>query len=112
MILQMKRLFLNLQKLTRDSYNNEPFYYDAFRNSDGKRIDITEQMDVDEFSKNLFDRLEKALEGQQNIVKELFGGQIVTTITCDECKQVSPRYEDSYSIHLDISSGRLERAFE
>jgi hypothetical protein len=38
-------------------------------------------MDADEFSKNLFDRMEKLLPKDNNLVKQFFQGVLETTVT-------------------------------
>lgn len=49
-------MFLNLMYSERKAYNPKPFCF-AFKDYEGNPTNISEQMDIDEFSGILFDRL-------------------------------------------------------
>ena len=78
---------------------------------DGENIDVTVQMDVDEFFNLLFDRLESQILDQpaKNKFKSLYGGQTIQQIKSKECEHVSERPEAFAVLPVEIKEkSRLE----
>ena len=74
-LFQMKKMFYNLINSERKFYTPTDFCH-AFKNYEGLPTNVHEQMDIDEFSGILFDRLENQMKGTpyENVVKDFFGG--------------------------------------
>ena len=79
----MKHCWLSLRDRTDEYYNNEGFYCGAYKNQDGSPVNVVQQMDADEFGKNLFDQMEKQLPKDNNLVSKFFQGQWETTIASE-----------------------------
>ena len=75
---------------------------------DNGPIDVTVQMDVDEFYNLLFDRWEsQILSGaDKKTFRGFYGGQIVQQIKSKECSHISERLEPFSAIQCDIQ-GKL-----
>lgn len=56
LLFQLQRMFLHLQLSDCRSYNPKDFCL-AFKDDEEKSVNVSEQMDIDEFSGMLFDRL-------------------------------------------------------
>lgn len=65
-------------------------------------IKIFEQMDIEEYSSILFDKIEKLLPKDQDFVKEIFGGTYSNDIISKECKHCSQREEGFLSMQVDV----------
>lgn len=72
---------------------------------DGSVIDVTVQMDVDEFYNLLFDRWESQIldENDKRIFRNFYGGQIVQQIKSRECPHISERLEPFFAVQCDIT---------
>lgn len=72
---------------------------------DGSLIDVTVQMDVDEFYNLLFDRWESQIveENDKKRFREFYGGQIVQQIKSRECSHISERLEPFFAVQCDIT---------
>ena len=72
---------------------------------DGSLIDVTVQMDVDEFYNLLFDRWESQILGEadKKAFRQIYGGQIVQQIKSRECPHISERLEPFSAIQCDIT---------
>lgn len=90
-------------KYTQKQYHNPKRFCHAFKDLDGNPINIFEQMDVDEFSNLLMDRLEFATKGS-NLVKRNFGGVMSSEIICKTCPHYSEREEPFFSVPLSIKN--------
>ena len=77
---------------------------DSIQTYDLSRIDVTIQMDVDEFYNLLFDRWEGQLAqaGLQKKFKSFYGGQLVHQIKSKECIHISEREESFSAIQCEI----------
>ena len=71
---------------------------------EGSPIDISIQMDVDEFYNLLFDRWESQilLDDDKEKFRQFYGGQIVQQIKSKDCPHVSERLEPFSAIQCDI----------
>ncbi|KAA8652357.1 putative ubiquitin C-terminal hydrolase [Aspergillus tanneri] len=77
---------------------------DSIRTYDNEPVDVTVQMDVDEFYNLLFDRWEAQISGSQDKKKfrSFYGGQLVQQIKSKECPHISERLEPFSAIQCDI----------
>lgn len=71
---------------------------------DGTQIDVSVQMDVDEFFNLLFDRWESQIlsDEDKKSFRNFYGGQIVQQIKSKECSHISERLEPFSAIQCDI----------
>ena len=71
---------------------------------EGTPIDVSIQMDVDEFYNLLFDRWESQLPGEEEKKKfrSFYGGDIIQQIKSKDCSHVSERVESFSAIQCDI----------
>lgn len=79
-------------------------FVESIRTYDNDMIDVSIQMDVDEFYNLLFDRWEAQVldpEEKQKF-RSFFGGQLVQQIKSKECTHISERLEPFSAIQCDI----------
>jgi ubiquitin carboxyl-terminal hydrolase 34 len=77
---------------------------DSIRTYDNEAVDVTIQMDVDEFYNLLFDRWEAQISDAEDKKKfrSFYGGQLVQQIKSKECPHISERLEPFSAIQCDI----------
>ena len=77
---------------------------DSLVTYDGTLIDVSVQMDVDEFYNLLFDRWEGQIlsSADKKAFRGFYGGQIVQQIKSNECPHISERLEPFSAIQCDI----------
>ncbi len=90
LLYQIQKMFLNLRNSDKKFYNPKPFCH-AFKDYDGNPTNVLEQMDIDEFSNILFDRVENQLRPtkQETLIKDMFGGVFSNEIVCKGCPHYS-----------------------
>ena len=98
-----KELFANMQNSWQKAFEPRDFTI-AIKDYDNQPIDVSVQMDVDEFYNLLFDRLEGQIENtdDRNAFRALYGGQLVQQVKSKECGHVSEREEPFSAIQCDI----------
>lgn len=76
----------------------------SIRTYDEAGIDVTVQMDVDEFYNLLFDRWEGQILATDSKMRfrSFFGGQLVQQVKSKECPHISERLEDFSAIQCEI----------
>ncbi|KAL4938191.1 hypothetical protein BDV06DRAFT_201525 [Aspergillus oleicola] len=79
-------------------------FVDSIRTYDNEPVDVTIQMDVDEFYNLLFDRWEAQITGPEDrkTFRSFYGGQLVQQIKSKECTHISERLEPFSAIQCDI----------
>lgn len=105
-----QRLLSETQKLFAHMQNSwemavEPRELAAsIRTYDNENIDVTVQMDVDEFYNLLFDRWEGQIlsDSDKKKFRSFYGGQLVQQVKSRECPHVSEREEPFAAIQCDI----------
>jgi len=103
---QLQLLFAHLQQ-------SEKQYYDpwelcqVYTDYDGQPVNISQQMDVDEFLNVLFEKVEQGLRNtpQKDMLRNCFGGKIVHQIICKEAVTVGDR---EFTLHDPYKSEREE----
>ncbi|KAL8766168.1 MAG: hypothetical protein Q9209_006973 [Squamulea sp. 1 TL-2023] len=77
---------------------------DSLINYENTMIDVSVQMDVDEFYNLLFDRWESQIlsETGKKTFRSFYGGQLVQQIKSKECPHISEREEPFSAIQCDI----------
>ena len=83
-------MFMNLEYSDKKYYNPKAYCH-SFKDYDGNPTNVVEQMDIDEYSNILFDRLENQLKDSQykTLVKDMFGGIFSNEIVCKGCPHYS-----------------------
>lgn len=83
---------------------------EAITTYEGDQIDVSVQMDVDEFFNLLFDRLEGQIDGPaRELFKSIYGGQLVQQVKSKECEHISERLEPFSAVQVEIKGkARLE----
>ena len=76
----------------------------SIRTYDDDNIDVTIQMDVDEFYNLLFDRWEGQIlsDEAKKMFRSFYGGQLVQQVKSKECSHISEREEPFSAIQCDI----------
>ena len=99
----MQQLFAGMQ----DGFHkaaNPTSVTQAIMTYDGPPINVTVQMDVDEFYNLLFDRLESQMFRREDKQKfsSFFSGEVVQQIKSRDCKHISERTEKISAIQCEI----------
>ena len=107
LLAETKAVFANMQETFLKSVDPQGIA-DSLTNYDGHLIDVSLQMDVDEFYNLLFDRWESQIpsDPDKKRFRGFFGGQIVQQIKSKECQHVSERLEPFSAIQCDIQGKR------
>ncbi|KAJ6172641.1 hypothetical protein N7470_001708 [Penicillium chermesinum] len=100
---ETQRLFAEMQECWSKDVNPEEFVK-SIRHYDNHPIDVTVQMDVDEFYNLLFDRWEAQILDSEDKkrFRSFYGGQLVQQIKSQECSHISERLEPFSAIQCDI----------
>ncbi|KAJ5630628.1 uncharacterized protein N7484_010728 [Penicillium longicatenatum] len=100
---ETQRLFAWMQNTWTKSIDPQSFV-ESIRTYDNEAIDVTIQMDVDEFYNLLFDRWEAQVVDAKDKKKfrSFYGGQLVQQIKSKECSHISERLEPFSAIQCDI----------
>ncbi|KAJ5939410.1 hypothetical protein N7466_002544 [Penicillium verhagenii] len=100
---ETQKLFAWMQNTWTKSLDPQSFV-ESIRTYDNEAIDVTVQMDVDEFYNLLFDRWEAQVVDSRDKKKfrSFYGGQLVQQIKSKECSHISERLEPFSAIQCDI----------
>lgn len=100
---ETKKVFAYMQETWLKSVDPQGLV-DTIRTYDNEPIDVTVQMDVDEFYNLLFDRWEAQILDAEDKKKfrSFYGGQLVQQIKSKECPHISERLEPFSAIQCDI----------
>jgi ubiquitin carboxyl-terminal hydrolase 34 len=104
LLFETQRLFAQMQNSFRKSTDPRSFAA-CVKSLDKTPIDITVQMDADEFYNLLFDQWEGQLLTQEHKEKfrSFYGGQTLNQIKSKECEHVSERAEPFFAVQCDIA---------
>ncbi|KAF7719522.1 Ubiquitin carboxyl-terminal hydrolase [Penicillium ucsense] len=111
---ETQRLFAWMQDTWMKSVNPDGFV-ESIRTYDNEAIDVTVQMDVDEFYNLLFDRWEAQVMNpdDKKRFRSFYGGQLVQQIKSKECSHISEREEPFSAIQCDIKGkGSLDESLQ
>ncbi|KAK5956953.1 hypothetical protein OHC33_002442 [Knufia fluminis] len=103
LVAELANVFANMQS-SFEKYVSPEDAVESITQYTGEQIDVTVQMDVDEFFNLLFDRLEAQIidPGAREAFKAMYGGQLVQQIKSKECEHVSERLEPFSAIQIEI----------
>jgi ubiquitin carboxyl-terminal hydrolase 34 len=104
LLFETQRLFAHMQNSFRKSADPRDFAA-CVKSLDKTPIDITVQMDADEFYNLLFDQWEAQLLKQEHKqqFRSFYGGQTLNQIKSKECEHVSERVEPFFAVQCDIA---------
>jgi ubiquitin carboxyl-terminal hydrolase 34 len=107
LVRELSRLFASMQNRW-DKYVDTSDVVACVETYDNEQIDVSIQMDVDEFFNLLFDRLEGQISDpdEKDTFRSLYGGQLVQQIKSCECDHISERLEPFSAIQCEIK-GKL-----
>ena len=99
---ETQQLFAQMQH-SNSKYADTAAFTGAIKPYDSDHIDISIQMDVDEFYNLLFDRWESQLASQDKAqFRSYYGGELVTQIKSKDCEHVSERMEPFQAIQCEV----------
>jgi ubiquitin carboxyl-terminal hydrolase 34 len=103
LLAETKKIFANMQE-TWCKFVDPEGAVCSIRTYDNEPIDVTIQMDVDEFYNLLFDRWEAQIVDpeEKRRFRRFYGGQLVQQIKSKECEHISERLEPFSAIQCDI----------
>ena len=102
---EVKKVFLWLKYLKTGYYEARSFV----DNYDNEKLDVHQQMDVDEFFSNILDKLENRLKNtdNDNLIKYFFQGKLNDTLSFREgCTHDRTNVNSFYSIQLQVQNKR------
>ncbi|KAJ4363592.1 hypothetical protein N0V83_009888 [Neocucurbitaria cava] len=103
LLFETQKLFTQMQLSFRRSTDPRSFAA-CVRNLEQTPIDISIQMDADEFYNLLFDQWEAQLvkEEHKQRFRSFYGGQTLNQIKSKECEHVSERSEPFFAVQCDV----------
>jgi len=103
LLFETQKLFSQMQNLFHKSADPCAFAV-CVKNPDNTPIDISVQMDVDEFYNLLFDQWEAQLlqRAHKERFRSFYGGQTLNQIKSKECEHVSERAEPFFAVQCDV----------
>ncbi|KAH7408597.1 hypothetical protein DE146DRAFT_383024 [Phaeosphaeria sp. MPI-PUGE-AT-0046c] len=104
LLFETQKLFAQMQQSFR-KWTDPREFAACVKSIDKTPIDITVQMDADEFYNLLFDQWEAQLLQSQHKqqFRSFYGGQTLNQIKSKECEHVSERVEPFFAIQCDIA---------
>ena len=106
LLYQLQYMFSALENSDKQ-YINPKSFCKAFKDWEGRSVNVMEQMDVDEFFNTFMDRLENQLksDSQDHIIKNHFGGlQVTELIGKDSCTHRSERHEPFLTLPVQVKN--------
>ncbi|KAJ3092507.1 hypothetical protein HK102_006495 [Quaeritorhiza haematococci] len=105
LLYQLQVLFSHLQHSEKKAYETSSFCR-SYKDYDGNPMNVTVQMDVDEYFNLLFDRLENILKDtpQAILFKKHFGGKLLQQIKSRDCEHISEREESFFAIQCEVKN--------
>lgn len=103
---QLQYIFSGLKNSDKQHINPKGLC-SAFKDYEGRSVNVFEQMDAEEFLNTFLDRLENQLKGDpyEHIIKNHFGGYQVTEIFGkDSCKHRSERQEPFLTFPVQVKN--------
>eukprot|EP01156_Anaeramoeba_ignava_P006096 Anaeramoba_ignava/a347738_295.p1 GENE.a347738_295~~a347738_295.p1 ORF type:complete len:3015 (+),score=860.58 a347738_295:1233-9047(+) len=105
-------LFAQLQLIiaqlmaTENKFVDTKGFCSSYTDWAGNPLDITVQMDADEFLNILFDKLDSALAttNQHSMLRDIFGGRVANQIIPHGEADVSERIQNFYTISLEVAN--------
>ena len=102
---QLQIMYTYLTYSDRMDYSPRDFCY-SYKDFDGNPMNVGTQQDSQEFYNNFCDKIENALKKTKfkYIVSDVFAGTTCSSVTCENCKHTSNRFEDFYNLTLEVKN--------
>ena len=102
---QLQEMYTYLTFSEKMDYNPKNFCY-SFKDFDGNPINVGAQQDSQEFYNNFCDKIENSLKKTdfKYIVSDVFTGRTCSSVLCQNCKNISNRFEDFYNLTLEVKN--------
>ena len=102
---QLQIMFTYLTYSDRMDYSPRDFCY-SYKDFDGKPMNLGAQQDSQEFYNNFCDKIENCLKKTKlkYIVTDVFAGKSCSSVTCENCKHISNRFEDFYNLTVEVKN--------
>jgi len=102
---QLQIMYTYLTYSDRMDYSPRDFCY-SYKDFDGNPMNVGTQQDSQEFYNNFCDKIENALKKTKfkYIVSDVFAGKTCSSVTCENCKHTSNRFEDFYNLTLEVKN--------
>jgi ubiquitin C-terminal hydrolase len=102
---QLQEMYTYLTYSEKMDYNPKGFCYSC-KDLDGNPVNIAAQQDSQEFLNNFCDKIENSLKPTKfkHIVADVFTGKTCSSVLCDKCKHISNRFEDFYTLTLEVKN--------
>lgn len=103
LLLETQKLFAKMQESYRKSADPRPFA-ECVQTLDKTPIDVSVQMDADEFYNLLFDQWEAQLvtSRDKQRFRNFYGGQMLQQVKSKECEHVSERADSFFALQCDV----------
>ena len=111
---QLQKMYTFLTYSEKQAYNPKDFCA-SFKDFDGAPINPLIQQDSQEFFNNFCDKIENSLKDTKYkyIIDNIFTGKTCSSVICEECNNVSNRFEDFYNLTLEVKNiGSLYESLE
>ena len=105
-ILYQLQFIFSALKNSAKQYITPKSFTSSFKDFEGNPINVMEQMDADEFFSTFMDRIEDHLKGSEHekVIKNHFGGLLVTEMIGKDCTHRSERFEPFITIPLEVKN--------
>ncbi|KAJ6249219.1 ubiquitin carboxyl-terminal hydrolase faf-x-related [Anaeramoeba flamelloides] len=103
---ELKKMFIYLKESKKSYYNTKKFCRSIIEN--GRPINTREQKDANEYLNKLFDKIDDCLKNtkNENLLKNIYGGNLIHQIICQEKFHSSERTEDFFTVSLEVKNKR------
>lgn len=103
LLLETQKLFAKMQDSYRKSADPRTFA-ECVQTLDKTPIDVSVQMDADEFYNLLFDQWEAQLVSARDkqMFRNFYGGQMLQQVKSKECEHVSERADSFFALQCDV----------
>ena len=102
---QLQIMFTYLTYSDRMDFSPRDFCY-SYKDFDGNPTNLGAQQDSQEFYNNFCDKIENCLKKTKlkYIVTDIFTGKYCNSVTCENCKHISNRFEDFYNLTVEVKN--------
>ena len=102
---QLQIMYTYLTLSEKSDFAPRDFCY-SYKDINGNPTNVRSQQDSQEFYNNFCDKIENALKETKfkYIVSDVFMGQTCSSVECNNCKNVSNRFEDYYNLTLEVKN--------
>ena len=102
---QLQEMYTYLTFSEQMDYSPKEFCF-SYKDIDGNPTNVRAQQDSQAFYNNFCDKIENNLKKTQckYIINDVFCGQSCSSVSCENCKHISNRFEDYYNLTLEVKN--------